>query len=323
MEIAYRTLGRTGVKVSPLCLGTMIFGRATEESEAHRIIHHALDNGINFIDTANVYGRGVSEEIVGRAIKGRRTEVVLATKVHSKMGERPNDEGNSRRHILMQVDESLRRLGTDWIDLYQLHRPDPLTPLEEQMDALNDCVRTGKVRYLGVSQFPAWMMCEMLWVADRNHGAPIVCDQPQYNILNRQIEHEVAPFCLAHGIGVIPYSPLSGGLLSGKYKRGIAPPAESRVAQRPGMGQRLSEPMFDVLEKLEARAQALGKTLSQYAIAWTLANPAVTAPIVGPRTFEQWLDNLGALGWEFPKEEVEFIDQLTEGILSTLPIKIA
>ncbi|MCX7011379.1 MAG: aldo/keto reductase [Candidatus Sumerlaeota bacterium] len=323
MEIVYRNLGRTGVEVSPLCLGTMLFGRTTDEPEAHRIVHHALDNGINFLDTANVYGRGVSEEIVGRAIKGRRNEVVLATKVHGKMGEGPNNQGNSRRHILMQVEESLRRLDTDWIDLYQLHRPDPSTPLEEQLDALNDCVRAGKVRYLGVSEFPAWMMCEMLWIADRERWAPIVCDQPQFNILRRQVEREVAPFCLEHGIGIIPYSPLAGGLLSGKYKRGTPPPADSRAARNPGMAQRLSDAVLDVLEKLEARAKALGKTLSQYAIAWTLANPAVTSPIVGPRTFEQWLDNLGALGWEFPKEEVDFVNQLTDEIQSPLPIKIA
>jgi len=321
MEMTYRNLGKSGLNVSPICLGTMLFGRSTEEPQAHRIIHHALAQGVNFIDTANVYVGGVSEEIVGRAIKGRRNEVVLATKVHGKMGEGPNDRGNSRRHILMQAEESLRRLDTDWIDLYQLHRPDPSTPLDETLGALNDLVRQGKVHYVGVSEFPAWMMCRMLWICEREHWAPIVCDQPQYNILRRGVEREVVPFCLEHGIGVIPYSPLAGGLLSGKYRRGQAPPPDSRASRSQAMAGRLTPAVLDVLEKLEARARALGKTLSQYALAWTLARPAVTAPIAGPRTMEQWADNLGALGWDFPKEETEFIDQLTGEIHDPLPIK--
>jgi len=323
MDMTYRNLGKTGLKVSPICLGTMVFGRFAEEPEAHRIIHHALNCGVNFIDTANVYVNGVSEEVVGRAIKGRRNKVVLATKVHGKMGQGPNDQGNSRRHILAQIEESLRRLDTDWIDLYQLHRPDPSTPLEETLGALNDLVRQGKVRYLGVSEFPAWMMCQMLWICEREHWAPIVCDQPQYSILRRAVEREVAPFCLEHGIGIIPYSPLAGGLLTGKYKRGQAPPADSRAARSKPMARRLTGAMFEILEKLEGRARTLGKTLSQYALAWTLANPAVTAPIAGPRTFEQWEDNLGALGWEFPPDEIDFVNQLTSEIHDALPIRTA
>ncbi|OPZ17022.1 MAG: L-glyceraldehyde 3-phosphate reductase [candidate division BRC1 bacterium ADurb.BinA364] len=221
----------------------------------------------------------------------------------------------------MQVEASLRRLDTDWIDLYQLHRPDPSTPLEESLRALDDLVRQGKVRYLGVSEFPAWMMADMLAICARAGLEPIVCDQPQYNLLRRGVEEEALPFCRAHGLGVIPWSPLAGGLLTGKYKRGEAPPADSRAGRNESMAKRLDAAMHDTLEALEGRARALGKTLSQYSLAWLLANPAVTAPIAGPRTMEQWEDNLGALGWEFPAEEIEFVDRLAAGIVDSAPIR--
>ncbi len=320
MEIEYRSLGKTGLRVSPICLGAMMFGNQTDEPESHRIIHHALDNGVNFIDTANSYTKGVSEEVVGRAIKGRRDEAVLATKVHFPMGNGPNERGNSRRHIMMQCDGSLRRLQTDWIDLHQLHRPDPSTPLEETLSTLTDLVRQGKVRYIGVSLFPAWMMCKMLWISERNGFEPIVCNQPRYNVLNREIEWEVAPFCLEHGIGIIPYSPLAGGILTGKYRRGEEAPEESRAGRNKLFQRQLYEARFDVLEKLERRAKGLGKTLGQYAMAWTLANPAITSPIAGPRTLEQWEDNLGGIGWEFPQEEIDYVNEMTDELHKTLAV---
>lgn len=224
----YRPLGRAGVKVSPLCLGTMNFGSVTEEKEALRIIDAALDAGINFIDTANVYNQGLSEQIVGKALKEKRDAVVLATKVHGAMGDGPNDRGNSRYHITRQVEESLKRLQTDRIDLYQLHRPDPNTPMDEQLSALTDLVRQGKVLYIGTSTFPACSLCESLWLSEKFHFERFVCEQPPYNIFSRRIENEVLPFCRKHDFAVIPWSPLAGGWLSGKYRRGEPLPDASR-----------------------------------------------------------------------------------------------
>jgi aryl-alcohol dehydrogenase-like predicted oxidoreductase len=220
----YRTLGRAGMKVSPLCLGCMNFGDPTDEQDSIRIIHAALDAGINFLDTADVYNHGVSEQIVGKAIKDRREHVVLATKVHGRMGDDPNDAGNSRAHIIQGVEDSLRRLDTDHIDLYQLHRPDTATPMDEQLDALSDLIHQGKVRYIGTSTFPAWELCEALWISDRNNYERFVSEQPPYSILRRGIETEVLPFCNKYGFAVLPWSPLAGGWLTGKYRKGEDPP---------------------------------------------------------------------------------------------------
>ena len=232
----YRTLGRTGVSVSPLCLGAMMFGAwgNPDHAESIRIIHRALDAGINFIDTADVYAEGESEEIVGKALAGRRDDVVLATKFHGAMGEDPNRRGNSRRWIVQEVEASLRRLGTDWIDLYQVHRPEPGTDIDETLGALTDLVRAGKIRYFGSSTFPPSAIVEAQWVADRRGRERFVCEQPPYSMLVRGVEAEVLPTCERYGMGVIPWSPLAGGWLTGRYRKGQEPPQSARAERLPG-----------------------------------------------------------------------------------------
>jgi aryl-alcohol dehydrogenase-like predicted oxidoreductase len=311
----YRKLGRTGARVSPLCLGTMMFGQRgnPDHQDCARIIHRALDAGINFVDTANVYSNGESEEIVGEALRDRRDRVILATKVHMPTGDGPNDQGNSRVHILREVERSLRRLQTDYIDLYQLHRPDPDTPIEETLRALDDLVRSGKVRYIGSSTFAAWELVESYWASDRRNLARFECEQPPYSIFVRHIEQDVLPVCQRYGSGVIPWSPLNRGWLTGKYRRGSPIAPESRAARdrfidKPDSpaGQR----RIELVEELIPLAEELGVNLAQYALAWTLANPAVTAPIIGPRTMEQLEDNLGALDVTIPPEHLRRIDEL-------------
>jgi aryl-alcohol dehydrogenase-like predicted oxidoreductase len=308
----YRNLGRAGLKVSPLCLGTMMFGGPTEERDSIRIIHRALEAGINFLDTANVYNGGESERIIGRAVRDRREKVVLATKVRGGMGDGPNDAGSSRLAILREVDASLQRLGTDWIDLYYLHAPDYSTPLEESLGALDDCVRAGKVRYIACSNFYAWQLCEGLWWSDRRDWASFACVQPLYNLLNRDAEVELLPFCHKHGLGVVPYSPLARGVLSGKYLPGAGAPEGSRAARGDRRLQQAEwrEESFEVAQALRPLAEARGKTLTQWALAWVLANPIVTSAIIGPRTMEQLEDNLGALGWRLTPEEETAVDGL-------------
>ncbi|OUN01759.1 MAG: aldo/keto reductase [Firmicutes bacterium ZCTH02-B6] len=309
--LEYVKLGRAGVKVSRLCLGCLNFGWVTDEAESIRIIHRALDAGINFIDTANVYSRGLSEEIVGEALAGRRDQVILATKFSRPVGDGPNDRGNSRWHIMREVEGSLRRLKTDYIDLYQVHRPDPDTPLDETLSALTDLVRQGKVRYIGTSTFPAWQLCESLWISERMGYERFVCEQPPYNILNRGIERELLPFAQKHGFAIIPWSPLAAGWLSGKYRRGEAPPPDSRAVRRNwDLESELSAKRFAVVEQLEGLAKEIGRTISQLALNWLLQQPAVTAPIIGPRTMEQLEDNLAAFGWSLAPEHLEFIDRL-------------
>ncbi|MFS8543483.1 MAG: aldo/keto reductase, partial [Limnochordales bacterium] len=289
----------------------MNFGWTPGEAESVRIIHRALDAGINFLDTANVYGQGASETIVGKALKGRRHEVVVATKFSRPVGDGPNDRGNSRWHIMREVEGSLKRLGTDYIDLYQVHRPDPDTPLDETLSALTDLVRQGKVRYIGTSTFPAWQLCESLWISDRMNLERFVCEQPPYNILNRSIERELLPFAQKHGFGIIPWSPLAAGWLSGKYRRGQPPPPDSRaIRRRWDLESELSARRFDAVERLEALAREVGKSISQVALNWLLQQPAVTAPIIGPRTMEHLEDNLGALGWALSREHLDAIDRI-------------
>jgi aryl-alcohol dehydrogenase-like predicted oxidoreductase len=308
----YKKIGNSGVKVSELCLGCMMFGGPADEAESVKIINRALDAGINFLDTANWYANKNSEVVVGKAIKGKRDKIVLATKVYGKMGEGPNDYGCSRYHIMREVENSLRRLDTDHIDLYQLHRYDPETPLEETMRALDDLVRQGKVCYVGCSNFPAWAICKALWVSDKMGLEPFASCQPRYNAIDRKIETEVIPCCLEHGIGLIVYSPLFRGFLTGKYKRGEALPEGSRAARGDvTIKTAFTESNFDVLEKMTEMARVRGKTVSQYAIAWTLANPAVTSSIIGPRTLEQLEDNLGSIGWKLSPEELKKIDEIS------------
>jgi aryl-alcohol dehydrogenase-like predicted oxidoreductase len=289
----------------------MNFGDPTDEDESIRIIHAALDSGINFIDTANVYNHGVSEQIVGKAIKDRRDQVVLATKVHGSMGEGPNDQGNHRYHIMQQVEASLQRLQTDHIDLYQLHRPDPSTPMEEQLAALDNLIRQGKVRYVGTSTFPAWQLCESLWISDRQNMHRFVCEQPPYSIFCRYIERNVLPFCAQHGFATIPWSPLAGGWLAGKYRKGQQPPEGSRGARRGwDMDEPINQQRLDAVEELIPLAGDYGASLSQFALAWTLQNPAVTSPIIGPRTMDHLEDNLDALEVDLDQETLDRVDEI-------------
>ena len=307
----YRNLGRAGVKVAPIILGTAYFGTRVEEATTRRLIDAALDAGINVIDTANSYTEGQSETIIGEALKGRRDRVVLASKVHFPRGDGPNDRGNSRYHIMAQVEGSLRRLQTDRIDLYQLHRPDPTVPIEESLRALDDLRQQGKVVYYGTSMFPAWQLCAALWASDRLGLAPIVSEQPSYSLLRREVETEVLPICREYGIATILYSPLAGGWLTGKYRRNEPAPADSRLSAS-GADLEAAEHVrtFDAVEALQAIAYAKGVTLSQLALAWLHAQPGVTATIIGPRTPEQLQDNLGALDVTITDEDRATIDTI-------------
>ncbi len=308
----YVNLGKSGVKVSPLCLGTMMFGGPTEESESIRIIHRAIDAGINFIDTANVYNGGESERIVGKAIQDRRDQVVLATKVCGGMGEGVNDQGLSRYHILTEVENSLRRLNTDHIDLYIMHRPDYDTPLEESLRAVDDLIRQGKVRYMGCSNFYGYQLSDAVWTADRLGLDSMAAIQPLYNIVNRDPEVEVFPCCREHGVGVMIYSPLARGVLAGKYLPDQPPPEGSRAARqdRRMLQTELRDQSFEVAQQLKPLADAHGKTLTQFSLNWAIANPIVTTAIVGPRTMEHLEDNLGCLGWEIGQDALDEIDVL-------------
>jgi aryl-alcohol dehydrogenase-like predicted oxidoreductase len=312
----YRSLGRTATKVSQLCLGCMMFGGKTNPEDSYSIIDRAIDAGINFLDTANVYSRGRSEEVTGEALKrnGKRHQVVLATKVHGTMDDNdPNAYGTSRRHIIEQCDASLRRLQTDYIDLYQMHRPRSDTPIDETLRALDDLIRAGKVRYIGTSTFAAWQLVESLWVAKEYGLNRFICEQPPYHILDRRIERELIPMAQTYGFGIIPWSPLAGGLLTGKYTRENPSPAGARYADTSGNARfaaRKTDEVYDVVEELSPVAKAKGVTLAQFALAWCMHQPGVTSPIIGPRTMEQLEDNLGALNVEITAEDRAAVDQL-------------
>ncbi len=298
----FRTLGDTGVKVSPFCLGAMMFGAwgNPDRHESVRMIHRALDGGLNFIDTADVYSRGESEEIVGEALAGgRRDRVVLATKFHSSMGDDPNQSGNSRRWIMRACEDSLRRLNTDWIDIYQAHRSDPSCDVDETLGALSDLIHQGKVRMAGSSTFPAWSIAEAQAVAERRGRERFRCEQPPYSILARGVEADVLPVCQRYGMGVIAWSPLAGGWLTGKYRRGEPPPAGSRMARgripdRFNLEKPENQRKLDLVEELAKVASDAGIPLTQMALAFVLQHPAVTSAIIGPRTPEQ-LDELLAM----------------------------
>ena len=312
----YRTLGRTGTKVSPLCLGAMMFGAwgETDHDESIRIIHRALDAGINFIDTADVYSRGESEEIVGKALAGgRRENVVLATKVHGTMGDDPNEYGNSRRWIVGEVENSLRRLGTDWIDLYQIHRPEQDTDIDETLGALTDLVHAGKVRYIGSSTFPASQIVEAQWVAERRVRERFVCEQPPYSILARGVEQDVLPTCRRHGMGVIVWSPLAGGWLSGKWRKGKDDLTSRRsvmMPQRYDLSIPANQRKLDAAEELAQLAEETGISLIDLAIAFVIRHPAVTAAIIGPRTMEHLESQLGAADVQLSDEVLDRIDAI-------------
>jgi aryl-alcohol dehydrogenase-like predicted oxidoreductase len=292
----YRVIGSTGVKVSPLCLGAMMFGGRgnPDHDDCVRIIHRALDAGINFIDTADVYSHGESEEIVGKALAGgRRSGVVLATKAHGKMGDDPNSEGNSRRWLAQEVDNSLRRLGTDWIDLYQIHRPDPSADIDETLGALTDLVRAGKIRYFGSSTFPAHQIVEAQWTAERRARERFVCEQPPYSVLVRRIEADVLPVCQKYQMGVIPWSPLAGGWLTGRYRKGQPAPDSAR-GQRVDFSTPQNQAKLEAVEQLVQLAEEAGLSMTDLSLAFVLRHPAVTAPIIGPRTMDQLESLLGA-----------------------------
>lgn len=310
----YRRLGKTGTKVSVLSLGAWRYGEATDESEATRIVHGALDAGVNFVDTANVYQRGESEKIVGKALAGgKREKVVLATKVHGEMGEDINDGGNSRRHIIEQVHASLRRLNTEWIDLYYLHRPDSQTPPEEELMAMDDLIRQGKVRYAGTSHYPAWMMCRSQWIASERSLHPFVVDQPGYNLIRRDIETEIMPYASEMGMGLVPHSPLYQGVLTGKY-HGESKPSDARGATRDPELLKKAQAATPVVEKLQEIAARHGKTADQVAIRWVLQKPAVCATVIGPRTADQLERNLGSVDWELSTDEMTVLDEAADRV---------
>jgi aryl-alcohol dehydrogenase-like predicted oxidoreductase len=311
-----RTLGSTGMSVSPLCLGAMMFGEwgNPDHDESIRIIHRALDAGINFIDTADVYSRGESEEIVGKALAGgRRDDVVLATKVHGTMGDDPNQRGNSRRWIVKEVESSLTRLNTDWIDLYQIHRPEPDTDIDETLGALSDLIHAGKVRAIGSSTFPASQIVEAQWVAQRRNRERFVCEQPPYSILVRGIEADVLPTCKRYGMGVIPWSPLAGGWLSGRYRKGQEPPRSTRAERLPrrfDLGIPANQRKLEIADALANLAEEAGHTLIEMALAFVIRHPAVTAAIIGPRTMEQLESQLPAAGLSLSGDVLDRIDEL-------------
>lgn len=315
----YRNLGKTGLKVSPLCMGTMQFGWSADEALSHRILSAAYEAGINFIDTADIYSRwvpgnpgGVSEEIIGRWMKTAgipRDRLVIATKVRGRMGDGPNDEGLSRLHIMQAVEASLRRLQTDYLDLYQTHWPDEHTPIEETLRALDDLVRQGKVRYLGASNYRAWELMQALWTSDKYNLARYDCIQPHYNLIHREeFERELAAVCKTYGIGVIPYSPLAGGFLTGKYRRENTTPDSVRAR---GLQQACTEKNFALIDQMDVIAQAHGASVSQVALAWMLANPLISSPIIGPNKMEQLADNLGALDVALAEEELQTLNKVT------------
>jgi aryl-alcohol dehydrogenase-like predicted oxidoreductase len=330
--VEYARLGDSGLKVSRICLGTMTLGRwgNTDHDDCIRIIRRALDEGITFIDTANRYGMGESEEIVGKALEGRREEAVIATKVFMPGPGGVLDRGTSRRHVFLQVEESLRRLRTDWIDLYQIHRNDKDTPLEETLGALTDLVRQGKVRYLGVSTgtlvesramyFGGWQMVESLWISERRRLERFVSTQPPYSILTREAEREIFPVCQAHGFGSMVWSPLEGGWLAGRYRKDVPPPADSRarnesefgafVAPRFDMSAPWAPRRLEIVEELARLADQVGVPLARYATAWVLRNPAVTAAISGVREMRHLEDALRATDVRIPEEHADAIDRL-------------
>lgn len=309
----YRNLGRSGLKVSPISLGTNAFGGRADEATSIAVVHKALDAGINLIDTADTYMSGESERIIGLALQGRRSQAVLATKCWFPMGEGPNDRGLSRQHILDAVDASLRRLQTDYIDLYQMHNWDPETPLEETLQTLDDLVRWGKVRYIGCSNFAGWQFVKALGISERRGWARFISNQPEYSPANRKIERDVVPAGIAEGVGQIVYFPLAGGLFTGKYKRDEAPPADSRAVTQ---GERftnrwMTDRNFTLVERMTEIAGEAGISLPHLAIAWAMAKPGVTSAIVGASKVAQLVDNIGATEVKLSPDVIRRVDEMS------------
>ncbi len=323
-KVQYRNLGRTGVKVSPLCLGTMNFGVRTPEAEAAEIINHYIEAGHNFIDTANVYGRfngrgevGWSEEIIGNTLSanGKRGRIILATKVWGHMDpEDPNARGLSRKHILTSCKDSLKRLKTKYIDLYQLHRPVLDIPIDETLRVLDDLIRRGWVRYIGTSMFPTWRIMEGLWVSEKYHLNRFVSEQPRYNIYDREIEREIVPMAQKYNLAILPFSPLGGGILTGKYRKGESFPEDSRLTFDELASyyvNALNKKFYELLDILKEISNDKGCTISQLSLAWVITHPGITSVIIGPRTMEQLEDNLDALNVTLTEKDYQRIDGMT------------
>ena len=309
----YRQLGGSGVRVSAVGLGGNTFGRYCDEERSAQVIRQALDLGVNHVDTADLYSRGVSEQHVAKAIAGRRHEVVLATKVGYPMGDGPNDRGMSYRRVIGSCEGSLRRLGTDYIDLYYLHLPDPTTPLAETFRAFDDLVRQGKVRSVGISNHPAWQVCEALWLCDRRgYQAPVV-SQSRYNLLDRAVEPELLPFCRAHRLGIVPYAPLAAGLLTGKYQPGEPIPPGVRGYDNPALQQTLTERNLTLVGRLESFARDYGHSVGELAIAWLLARPEVCSVIAGATSPAQVAANVAAGNWALTPADLKAIDEILAG----------
>ncbi|MEZ4866233.1 MAG: aldo/keto reductase [Caldilineaceae bacterium] len=311
----YRRMGRSGLKVSEICLGTMTFGHGTDETEAKRIVDLAFAAGVNFFDTANTYGDSESEVLLGKALLGRRREAIVATKFFNPAGPGPNDSGMSRVHIMQAVEDSLRRLQMDYVDIYYIHHVDTQTPLDEMLYALDDLVHQGKVRYIACSNYEAWRLMEAIWISDSKGLARFACYQPQYSLVVRDIEQEVIPVCELKGLGVVVWSPLAGGFLTGKYKPGERTAAGSRSEEGWAYPQRYFAANADVsLAELLNVAAEVGHTPAQVALRWVLEQPAITSAIIGARTVEQARDNFRATGWKLPAEALARLNQV-----STLP----
>ena len=308
----YRDLGRTGVRVSPLCLGAMNFPEPSGEKESFEIIDRALDGGINFIDTANVYNAGESEKLVGKALKRnkRRDEVVLATKVYGSMGDGPNDQGASRYHIIQSCEDSLRRLKTDRIDLYQLHRPGSPVPQDETLRAFDDLIRAGKVRYIGCSTHPVWMTMEALGLSEKYGLNRYISEQPPYNLLDRRIENELVPFAQKYGLALLPWSPLAGGILAGRYNDTQKYPEGSRAARGEWFARRVNQKGIEVARKVGEMAAERSLSITQLALLWVKDQPGVTSPIIGPRTLDHLEDALGILDKNLAEADIPLLDEL-------------
>jgi len=308
----YRRLGRSGIRVSPICLGTMLFGSRTDEAEAQRIVEEAREAGVNFIDTADSYNNGETERIVGRLIKQHRDQWIVASKVGNAMGPGPNQDGLGRRRIVGSAEDSLRRLQTDRIDVYYLHRDDPDTPLEESVSAIGDLIAQGKILYFGISNFRGWRIAEVVRLCDSAGIDRPICAQPYYNAVNRLPEVEYLPACGHYGIGVVPYSPLARGVLTGKYVPDESPPAESRLARNDErmMTTEFRPESLHIAQLIRERAGVRGMTAGQFAFNWVINHRYVAAAVAGPRTLEQWRENLGALAFELTDDDEAFIDRL-------------
>ncbi|HEV2439950.1 MAG TPA: aldo/keto reductase [bacterium] len=313
----YRQLGRAGLNVSAYALGTNAFGGRADEATSIAIIHHALDHGVNLVDTANIYTNTNSERIIGKAIQDRRDQVVLATKCAAPIGDGPNDRGASRDHIMREFERSLARLATDFIDLYQIHTWDARTPLDETLRTLDDLARAGKVRYIGCSNYAAWQACRALWTSDRHGFARYDSVQPAYSPADRRIEPDLVPFCLAEGVGILAYFPLAGGVLTGKYKPGSPPPQGSRALTQPQFAQRLlKEQNLRLAQDMAGLASEIGCTVAQLTLAWVMRRPGITSALVGATSVAQQEENLRSVDLEVPQEILDRVTELSAAFVA-------